>query len=141
MSGNGRRLEAAPFLLELSIAILVFALAAGTILSLSAAARKKSDEASVLSAAVLTAVTAADYLRAGDEEGFCRYFNAKRMESGFYATGILCEGEKAERGYALAVLKSENGLLATYSIELTDEEGRGLISLVAAHVNGGGAHE
>jgi|GEM_PF-1911219 len=139
MSAKGRRLESAPFLLELCIAILVFSLAMGVILRLSAAARQKSDDASALSAAAMAASTAADYLRAGDEAGFCAAFSAERTEGGFFARGVLCEGEKAERGFALSVVKRNSGLLTTYSIELKDENGQALISLVAAHVEGGGA--
>lgn len=137
--GKGRRFAAGPFLLELSVAILVFALAASVILTLSAAARKKSDDASVLSAAVLTASTAADYLRAGDERGFCGAFGAERTEIGFAAAGILCQGEKAERGFALTVEKSVNGPLSSYAIDLKDGDGNGLVSLTAAWVDGGGA--
>ncbi|MGI6151566.1 MAG: type IV pilus modification PilV family protein [Christensenellales bacterium] len=135
--GRGRHLEAGPFLLELCIAILVFALAAGAILTLSAAARQKSDDASVLSSAVLAATTAADYLRAGDEAGFCQAFGAERTEAGFVARGVLCQGEKAETGFLLTVQKSVNGSLSSYSIDLTDEGGNGLVSLVAAWVDGG----
>ncbi len=137
--GKGRRFAAGPFLLELSVAILVFALAASVILTLSAAARKKSDDAAVLSSAVLTASTAADYLRAGDERGFCAAFDAERTKNGFAANGTLCKGEKAERGFVLTVEKAVDGSLSSYSITLRDGDGNGLVSLVAAWVDGGDA--
>lgn len=141
MSGKGRRLESAPFMLELCVALLVFSLAVCVILRLSAAARQKSDDASALSAAALTASTAADYLRVGDETGFCMAFAAERTENGFFAKGLLCEGEKAEREFLLTVEKSVKGSLVTYSIVLTDGQGTALISLTAAAVDGGGAND
>lgn len=135
MSG-GRRFFAAPFLLELTAAVLVFSLAVCVNLSLFAAARQKSEDASVLSAAALTASTAADYLRAGDEAGFVSAFNAADTGGGYIASGVLCEGEKAGRGYTLSVVKTQNGTLTAYSITLTDEDGKTLVSLTAARVFG-----
>ena len=118
-----KRSAAGVFLLELIIAVLILALSSTVIMELFVKAHRKSEQASALSGAILTAQTAAEHLRIGDIEGFeGEFVSCERTKQGYIARDTIGTEETMEVILNVELLQEQDMLRAVITAACGDQQ-------------------
>ncbi len=122
-----------PFLVEMTLVILFFAISASVCVSLFAAGYRQSEKSKALGGAVLVAQSAAECMRAGDEAALAAAFPALSRTGDGYTCALNEAWQSTDDGlYTLHIQTEEEGGLLRSSILVTTREGEELCRLRTA---------